>query len=229
MTSYSLVLLNGGMGVRVGGRRPKQLLKLRGIPILVYSLVVADRIPEIRQIVLNHPPQWRTEVEQVLEAYAFGTEIELVEGAPTRHASVREMLPLCRYEDVILHETARPLADDADFRRLIDAPERNAALMSPIPFTVAPVDPVAGLVTGSLERDRLRNVQLPQKFARADLADAHAGALARGEEWTEDATLVAHAGHPVHVLPGTDRNLKVTTPTDVRLAEFLLREEERDV
>ena len=77
----SLVLLNGGMGVRVGGRRPKQLLKLRGIPILVYSLVVADRIPEIRQIVLNHPPQWRTEVEQVLEAYAFGTGIELVEGA----------------------------------------------------------------------------------------------------------------------------------------------------
>ena len=72
-------------------------------------------------------------------------------------------------------------------------------------------------------------MQLPQKFARADLAGAHAGALERGEEWTEDATLVAHAGHPVHVLPGTDRNLKVTTPTDVRLAEFLLREEERDV
>ena len=58
---------------------------------------------------------------------------------------------------------------------------------------------------------------------------ARHGALERGEEWTEDATLVAHAGHPVHVLPGTDRNLKVTTPTDVRLAEFLLREEERDV
>ena len=137
MMSYSLVLLNGGMGVRVGGRRPKQLLKLRGIPILVYSLVVADRIPEIRQIVLNHPPQWRTEVEQVLEAYAFGTEIELVEGAPTRHASVREMLPLCRYEDVILHETARPLADDADFRRLIDAPQ---------PWSIVPFGSLPGML-----------------------------------------------------------------------------------
>jgi 2-C-methyl-D-erythritol 4-phosphate cytidylyltransferase len=228
-TSYSLLLLNGGMGVRVGGHRPKQLLHLRGIPILVYSLVVADRVPEIRQIVLNHPPGWRDEVEQVLEAYAFATEILLVEGAPSRHASVREMLPHCLHEDVILHETARPLATVEDFRLLVDAPQRNAALMSPIPFTVAPVDPATGLVTGSLERDRLRNVQLPQKFSRAALEDAHAGALARGEDWTEDATLVAAAGHAVHVLPGSDRNLKVTTPTDVRLAEFLLREEEHRV
>ena len=65
MTSYSLVLLNGGMGVRVGGRRPKQLLKLRGIPILVYSLVVADR-KEARRRDRERSNRERAEAQQAL-------------------------------------------------------------------------------------------------------------------------------------------------------------------
>lgn len=229
-TMFSLVLLNGGIGARVGANQPKQLLKLRGIPILVYTLVTADRLPQVGQIVVNFPEGWREEIEEVLEAYAIATPITLVPGAATRHASVREMLPHCEYEHILLHESARPLATVADFGRLIDSPWENVALMSPIPFTVAPVDPDTHEVTGSLDRSRLRNVQLPQKFRRSDLAAAHEKARAEGIEYTEDATLVADAGFPVHFLDGSDANIKVTSPTDVRMATVLLQgERDRDV
>lgn len=222
---YSLILLNGGIGSRVGTTTPKQLLKIRGIPILVYTLVTADQIPTIGQIVLNFPHGWREEIEEVLEAYAVSTPVTLIEGETTRHASVRAMIPHCRYDRVIIHESARPLATAADFRRLIDSPWQNVSLMAPIPFTVAPVDPRTRQVTGSLDRDRLRNVQLPQKFAKAALMDAHARAEREGQEYTEDATLVASAGYPVHFIDGTDQNIKVTSTTDVRIATFLLQKE----
>lgn len=225
---YSLILLNGGIGSRTGADSPKQLLKLRGIPILVYTLVTADRVEQISQIVLNFPPEWREEVEAILSAYAIATPVTLVEAGHSRHSSVAAMIPHCTNDDVIIHESARPLVRSTDFQRLIDSEHRNVSLMSEISFTVAPVDPETSAVTGSLDRSRLRNVQLPQKYSAADLRDAHQRALAQGVEYTEDATLVADFGHPVHFIEGTDENLKVTTRTDLKLAGFLLRPEEDD-
>src|SRR5699024_7624755 len=122
-------------------RLAQQLLKLRGIPILVYTLVTADRVEQISQIVLNYPPQWREDVEPILKAYAISTPVTLVEAGSSRHSSVAAMIPHCTNDDVIIHETARPLVRTDDFQRLIDSEHRNVSLMSEISFTVAPVDP----------------------------------------------------------------------------------------
>ncbi|MGY5765522.1 IspD/TarI family cytidylyltransferase [Brachybacterium sp. DNPG3] len=225
---YSLILLNGGIGSRIGANQPKQLLKLRGIPILVYALVTADRVDQISQIVLNYPEGWREDVEEILEAYAVSTPVTLVEAGDSRHASVQRMIEHCTNDDVIIHETARPLVRTSDFQRLIDSEHTNVSLMSEISFTVAPVDPETSRVTGSLERAKLRNVQLPQKFSKADLSFSHERAKAEGLVYTEDATLVADSGRPVHFIAGSDVNFKVTTSTDLRMAGFLLRPEEED-
>ncbi|GAB3311630.1 IspD/TarI family cytidylyltransferase [Geodermatophilus aquaeductus] len=219
---YSLVLLNGGSGTRMGAPRPKQFLKVNGIPILVYSLVAVDAVPEIDQIVLNYPEGWRADVEKIVHDYAVRTPVDLVPAGATRQESVARALELVANDDVVLHEAARPLVGPGDFARLIAAPQRNVSFMAPIPFTVAPVDPETGTVTGYLDRDRLRNVQLPQKFARADLEKAHAYAADEGRSYTEDATLVAAAGLSVHFIDGADSNIKVTTPTDIHLAVSLL-------
>ena len=164
----------------------------------------------------------------MLRAYAISTPVTLVEAGSSRHASVAAMLPHCTNDDVIIHESARPLVRERDFQNLIDSEHRNVSLMSEISFTVAPVDPETSAVTGSLERDRLRNVQLPQKFSKSDLQAAHDRAVEQGVEFTEDATLVADAGFPVHFIDGSDENFKVTTKTDLKMAGFLLRPEEGD-
>ena len=87
-----------------------------------------------------------------------------------------------------------------------------------------------GTILGSsrLERDRLRNVQLPQKFALADLRKGHEFAASQGRTYTEDATLVAEAGATVHFVDGADSNIKVTTPTDIHLAVSLLHGRDDD-
>ena len=225
---YSLVLLNGGIGARVASDRPKQFIRVNGIPTMVYSLVAADAVEEITQIVVNYPAGWRDDVEKIVRDYAVKTPITYVEAGRTRHESVRMMLPHCSNDHVILHESARPLVGADDFRRLIAAEHDNVSYMLPISFTVAPVDPVGCRVTGYLERDKLRNVQLPQKFSKAALIGAHEYAEREGVVFTEDATLCAVAGSEVFFIDGADRNFKVTTKTDVRLAGYLLNSEVED-
>jgi len=223
---HSLILLNGGVGSRVGADQPKQFLKVNGIPILVYSLTAIDGVAEIGEIVMNYPDGWRPAVEKLLADYAVKTPVKLVEAGDSRHASVAAMIPHCTYDAVLIHEAARPLVDREDFERLIASDEANVSHMLDIPFTVAPVDPETSLVTGSLERSRLRNVQLPQKFDKAALEEAHRRAAAAGQVFTEDATLVATAGHRVAFINGRHENFKVTTPTDIRLAGYLAQNQE---
>ncbi|WP_138732345.1 IspD/TarI family cytidylyltransferase [Modestobacter excelsi] len=219
---YTLVLLNGGSGRRMGAPQPKQFIKVNGIPILVYSLVAADAVPEIDQIVLNYPEGWRDDVAALVHDYAIRTRVDLVPAGETRQASVAAALDVCTNDDVVLHEAARPLVRSADFARLIAAPGRNVSYMAPLTFTVAPVDPATHTVTGYLDRDRLRNVQLPQKFSLADLKKGHEFAAGQDVVFTEDATLLAAAGLAVHFVDGADTNIKVTTPTDIHLAVSLL-------
>jgi 2-C-methyl-D-erythritol 4-phosphate cytidylyltransferase len=225
---YSLVLLNGGVGARVNAGRPKQFLTVNGLPIIVYSLVAADGVDSISQIVLNYPDGWREAVEKIVTDYAIKTPITYVRPGASRHESVQLMLPHLDNEHVIIHESARPLVSAADFQRIIEHPHPDVSYMLDIPFTVAPVDPATHQVTGSLERNKLRNVQLPQKFRKSTLVAAHDYAAKAGVQFTEDATLCAMAGFDVRFLEGEDHNFKVTTPVDVQLAGFLLGGESND-
>jgi 2-C-methyl-D-erythritol 4-phosphate cytidylyltransferase len=220
--TFSLLLLNGGVGARVGGTQPKQLITVNGLPILVYSLVAAHKIDAISEIVLNYPEGWLDPIQQIVHDYAIEKPVVYVPAGATRQESVRRMLAASSEERVIVHESARPLVTPADFEEIIAADAENVSFMAAIPFTVAPVEPADRRVVGTLDRSRLRNVQLPQKFSKAALAEAHAAAESGDLTFTEDATLCATAGLDVRFIDGSDRNLKVTTVTDVSLATFLL-------
>jgi len=225
---YTLALLNGGVGTRVAAGRPKQLIRVNHVPAMVYPLIAVDEIPDIDQIVLNFPEGWRPDIEKVVADYAIKTPITYVEAGDTRQESVAKMLAVCSNDNVIIHETARPLVSADDFRRLIADEHENVSYMLDIPFTVAPVDPESGRVTGALDRSKLRNVQLPQKFRKSVLVAGHDHAKVEGLSFTEDATLCAVAGAEVFFLTGSDRNFKITTKTDVRLAGYLLAGEDED-
>jgi 2-C-methyl-D-erythritol 4-phosphate cytidylyltransferase len=220
--TFSLLLLNGGVGARVGGNQPKQLITVNGLPILVYSLIAAHRIDAISEIVLNYPAGWLDPIQQIVHDYAVEKPVVYVPAGQTRQESVHRMLDAARDEHVIIHESARPMVTAADFEQIIAAEAENVSFMAKIPFTVAPVDPAEQRVTGTLDRSLLRNVQLPQKFAKAALVKSHAVADEQNLSFTEDATLCAAAGFDVRFIDGSDRNLKVTTVTDVSLATFLL-------
>jgi 2-C-methyl-D-erythritol 4-phosphate cytidylyltransferase len=113
----------------------------------------------------------------------------------------------------------RPLVSTDEFQALIDAPDENAMYGIAIPFTVLKGHEY---VEDLLQRSELVNVQLPQKFNAAALRDAHQRARAESATFTEDASLFFHyAGAPVRILPGSERNLKITVPTDLIIAEAI--------
>jgi 2-C-methyl-D-erythritol 4-phosphate cytidylyltransferase len=219
---YTLLLLAGGQGRRIGGSQPKQFIELRGFPMILHTLLAIRTIDEITEVVVNYPPNARAELDRVIVVSGLKRAFRFTEAGRTRQDSVRRMLPLVSNEHVIIHEAARPMVSPATFEMLIDYPRVNAGYMLEVPFTVAPVDPETRRVVGALNRTKLRNVQLPQKFKVSELRQAHAHAEREGLNFTEDACLTVDAGFSFYFLDGEPRNIKITTLEDLVTAGLLL-------
>lgn len=154
-----------------------------------------------------------------------------VAGGAVRSASVREALRACPDGDpVVVHDAARPLAPARLFERALAQLERSGAdaviAAAPVSDTIKEVDAPGGhRVTRTLDRARLWAVQTPQVFRRDALERALTGASDSAlASATDDAWLVEQAGGVVEVVESSPANLKITTPTDLTLAELLLAE-----
>lgn len=218
----TLVLLNGGVGMRVGGDIPKQLIRLRGIPIFIYSLRIADEIEAITSVIINYPKGWGEKVKMLISQYAIKTPIKYVEAGKTRQSSVRLMLEEVDTPSVLIHEAARPLVSKKDFIDLMAYSADNVTQILPIPFTILQSSENTPEIGAILDRSRLLNIQLPQKFRTETLKLAHRKAQKANDVFTEDASAVFHYGDVVEYITGSDQNFKITTKLDVQMAEFLL-------
>lgn len=220
---HTLILLSGGVGSRTKLNIPKQYVEINGVEMLLYSLVAVKNIDSIDEIIINYPENGRLHLEDILKTSGIKYPIKLVEAGETRQDSVNKMVQLAANDNVLIHEAARPVVFEQTFQKLIDCDYENVSYMCTIPFTVAPVDPAENKVTGSLKRELLRNVQLPQKFSKAALLNAHKWASENNLVYTEDACLVADSGEDAHFIEGDQRNIKVTERLDITTAEMLLR------
>jgi 2-C-methyl-D-erythritol 4-phosphate cytidylyltransferase len=211
------IVVAGGSGERFGS--PKQFALLAGRPVLEWS-VTACR-PTCSRVVLVVPPSSPT---LQAERPEFGADV-VVAGGATRAASVRAGLSAvpADVEVVVVHDAARPLAVASLFESVVAAlDEETAGAICALPVsdtlkrtTASNAGPV---VCETLERADLVAVQTPQAFSAGVLRAAHQA----GADATDDAGLVESLGATVRVVPGDPRNLKLTTPVDLALAEFLL-------
>jgi len=188
--------------------------------MLEWSVEALRSVPEVERIVVALPAEALAEAPAGTLAVAGGT---------VRSASVREALRACPEGDpVVVHDAARPLAPARLFSRAIERLETSGAdavvAAAPVSDTIKEVSD-GHTVTRTLDRSRLWAVQTPQVFRREALERALKGAsdsvLAAA---TDDAWLVEQAGGVVEVVESSPANLKITTPTDLTLAELLLAE-----
>lgn len=210
-----------GSGSRLGSALPKPLVPLAGRPILAHTLDRLTASSLIEGVVLVAAAG---QVEAVRRVVPAGVPLLAVtEGGAERQDSVRAGLAALPAwaEIVLVHDAARPLVTPD----LIEAVARAAAESGAATAGVRPKDTVRDGAGRTLDRGRLWLVQTPQGFRRDLLAEAHARAAAEGYAGTDDAVLVERLGHPVTVVPGSYRNLKVTTREDLLVAEALLAEE----
>jgi 2-C-methyl-D-erythritol 4-phosphate cytidylyltransferase len=215
------VVVAAGSGSRLGAAVPKAFVSLGGRTLLDRALGAARGSGCVDHLVAVVP---RPLVAEVSDRYAGDRALSVVAGGAERTDSVAAGLAaLPRGCDVVLvHDAARCLAPPALFRRVVDAVRAGAdgvVPVLPVVDTVKVVDD-AGVVTGTVDRSRMRVVQTPQGFRRAALEAAHQAAA---DPATDDAALLEAAGHHVRVVDGDPVALKVTTPLDLTVAEALLR------
>jgi 2-C-methyl-D-erythritol 4-phosphate cytidylyltransferase len=215
-----MIVLAGGVGKRIGRPFPKQFLLLGGKPLIVHVLEKARVIPDIDRVVITCPEAHLDETRRLVANHGFDARFSCILGGGSRQESTYLGLgALADCDSVIIHEAVRPLVTAEEFRELIAAEDPNAMFGIPIPFTVLKGH---DYVEDLLERDELVNVQLPQKFDRATLTTAHEAARRDGASFTEDASLFyRYAGERVRILPGSERNIKITVPTDIVTAEAI--------
>lgn len=218
--SVAAIIVAAGRGVRMAAPRPKAFLPLGGSTVLARAVGAFAAHPRIGAIVVA--------VTDLREAGAAlgesGARVTLVPGGAERQDSVRRALDALREGEIILvHDAARPLVPSWLIDAVIDAAERHGAAVPavPVPDTVKRV---AGdsTISATVPRDDLRLAQTPQGFRAAVLRAAYDDAVRLNLRGTDDASLVERRGVKVHVIPGSPRNLKITRPDDLALAEAIL-------
>lgn len=222
--NYSFILLAAGKGVRLGKATPKQFLPLAGKPMIVHTLERADKLPQVSEIIVVCASEFMPIIRSYADNYGILKCIRYVEGGATRQESVYNGLLASSEDMVIIHEAARPLVSLQEFEELIQVPHDNVTLSYSIPFTVLKKSS-ANLISDILNREELVNIQLPQKFSKSTLLSCHKKALAEHRLFTEDASVVKfYSDTPIHCIPGSASNIKITEYTDILFGEILFKE-----
>jgi 2-C-methyl-D-erythritol 4-phosphate cytidylyltransferase len=208
--------------------RNKLLLPLLGKPLLAWTLLAAKASPSIRWIgVVSQPEDWQ-EFKDIVANLSMTKLVHFIQGGATRQESVYrglQSLPAVA-ERVLIHDGARCLVTPTLLERCTEEIQQCPGLIAAIPVkdTIKVVDPTSHLITSTPNRQHLWAAQTPQAFEVELLKQCHAEGVRQGWEVTDDAALFEQCGLPVKILEGEETNLKVTTPVDLAIAEFILRQ-----
>lgn len=217
------IIVAGGAGLRFGGTVRKQFREVAGVPLLLRAVRAFVGHPDIGAVVVVLPPDAAADPPEWLSAL----EVAIVPGGAERNDSVRAGLAAlpAAADPVLIHDGARPLVSAELVARVCAAARAGTAAIAAVPATdtLKEVDD-AGCVLRTLDRARIWHAQTPQGFPRATIDRVHRLASAAGVRATDDAALCERFGEPVRVVRGSPENLKVTHPSELVLAEALVRE-----
>jgi 2-C-methyl-D-erythritol 4-phosphate cytidylyltransferase len=210
------IVVAGGSGRRIGGAVRKQYLEVGGRPVLLRAVLPFLHHPRISHVVVVLPPGDAANPP----AWLASLGVRIVAGGAERGDSVWNGLRETREDDdvVLVHDGARPFVDRDVIDRVLDAVPAIAAV--PVTDTIKQVDD-AGTIVATPDRARLWQAQTPQGFPRDALVRAYARAREEGVGATDDAAVYERYAGPVRVVRGSYRNLKVTRPEDLPVAEAL--------
>jgi len=231
----AVILPAAGLGTRMrrqvpekAGTSRKQFMLLDGSPILLHTIRKFVGCPPVSEIVVALRQDDIAWVRQMLEREHLAKPVRLVEGGNTRQQSVENALAALAPDTdlVVVHDAVRPFIDAATIEKVIkEAAETGAAIVG-----IVPVDTVKQVrknkISGTLPRERLVLAQTPQVFRHELVKRAFEKAREDGFSGTDESSLVERLEQvEVSVVPGSDRNIKITKPSDMDLARLFLEEE----
>jgi 2-C-methyl-D-erythritol 4-phosphate cytidylyltransferase len=228
-----VIIPAAGLGTRMatGGRKgqpSKQFFEINGKPIVMHTLRAFARNKQISQIVVALRKNEMELFRQQLEKEKIAAKVEIVEGGEHRQESVANAIASLKAapDDIVLvHDAVRPFVDDEIIANVIHDAEKYGAAIAGLPAvdTIKQVERASdgAIITSTIPRERVVQAQTPQGFRYALLKRAIDDAAADGFTGTDESSLVERLGEHVRVVMGSSRNIKITTPRDLELAEFL--------
>lgn len=229
-----VIIPAAGLGTRMApaGGRPqtsKQFNELSGVPILLHTLRKFAAAPAVKEIYLamrQSDPESEAFVQR-MHADKLAKPVHVVEGGENRQQSVANALDAVNAADddiIMVHDAVRPLVDQEIISNVIEAVEKYGAAIAAVPAvdTIKQVERTAegAVIHATIPRAQIVMAQTPQGFRYDVIRKAFDDAVADGFTGTDEASLVERGGGVVFVVMGSSRNMKITTPADMQLAEF---------
>ena len=224
----SVILPAAGLGTRMSKTAKKQFLQLDGVPILIHTLRRFASVASVVEIIVACRAEDMEDVRMMLSGAPMEKPMRLVEGGASRQESVEHALAVVAADVdlVAVHDAVRPFVDVAMIEKVIaEAAESGAAILGIVPVDTVKQVHLARIQT-TISRDRLVLAQTPQVFRISLLRQAFSKAREDGFIGTDESSLVERLDVvEVRVVPGSDRNIKITKPSDLDLARHYLAEE----
>lgn len=231
----SVIIPAAGLGTRMGrasaekaGTSRKQFMLLDNEPVIVHTLRKFAAVAAVSEIVMAIRQEDRAWAEELIARGRFAKPVRLVEGGESRQQSVENALASLKpdTELVAVHDAVRPFIDPATIQQVFEEAARTGAAI----VGIVPVDTVKQVhkttIRQTIPRERLVLAQTPQVFRYALLRQAFEKAREDSFSGTDESSLVERLGQAeVSVVPGSDRNIKITKPTDMDLARLFLEQE----
>jgi 2-C-methyl-D-erythritol 4-phosphate cytidylyltransferase len=207
--------------------RDKQFLPLNGHPLIAFTIARFQQCNAVNEIVLVTQPDRRAEFKELVERYAFSKASRFADGGAERQDSVWNGIQAAAEgtEVVLIHDGARPcITPEAIEKTASTARKFGAAVVATKVTDTIKEAREDKTVIRTVDRSRLWAVQTPQAFRIAWIKEGYAEVRRQGKIVTDDTAAVELIGKPVHLVENTIPNLKLTTPADVALVEWLLRD-----
>lgn len=216
----TFIITAGGIGKRMGGSTPKQFLLLNNKPILMHTIEHLHAFDPTAELIVTLPQDYLKDWEEMCRQYDFTMQHQVIPGGNERFDSIRNALEAASGDWIAVHDGVRPFVSKSVLAALTEEVKQHRAVIPVIPVkeTLRLVD---GETNATVYRDHYRIVQTPQIFEATLLKKAYRQKYTN--TFTDDASVVESIGGRVHLVPGNDENLKITTPLDLHLAELILK------
>jgi 2-C-methyl-D-erythritol 4-phosphate cytidylyltransferase len=220
------IIAAAGQGTRLAGKRPKQFLELLGVPIIIHTLKAFEQCEAIDKIIMVLSAAEVTGFSSLADNHGAKKIGAVVAGGTTRAESVLQGLRAAKDsspEIVAVHDGVRPFVTADEISRTVESARMEGAAI----MVSSPVDTIKevrdGTVVRTIRREDLRNALTPQCFRYKLLRRAYEAADVLDPELTDESSLVERLGVRIAVVEGSTRNIKITRPEDIAVAEAILK------
>jgi 2-C-methyl-D-erythritol 4-phosphate cytidylyltransferase len=214
------IVLAAGRSTRMGGGPNKQFIELLGQPLVYYALAAFEQCRVVDEIIIVRRPDYAQQAEQI--ARQFKKVVAFADGGVERQNSVWNGLEKATGDIVAVHDGARPLVTPALIEATIESARQHGTGIAATKVVDTIKEATGNVVERTVDRTKLWAVQTPQTVRTELLRQAYRQVLAKGIVVTDEAAAVEMLGHRVDLVETPFLNLKITTPSDLAMAEALL-------